>query len=428
MPKRVTFLHAADLHLGAPFRGLRALSDAWANRLLVAIAEAYDRVIDAAITRNVDFVVMAGDIFDSARASYGDYVHFFQGLQRLDDAGIPVYLVTGNHDPYTSWTRDFFTLPPSTTMLPADRPGFDLIERDGEPLCLIGGRGYYNQTWPIDECIAEGVTRAAAEQALSQTHPHASQAPFAVGVLHTGLNLDPIKAPVDPQILLHTGMDYWALGHIHLKYAYPSVDDPRLVFSGCIQGRDVKETGERGVYVVTLEEHAKNRLEFIPTASVVWQRMRVDVSDCNTLPDITDKIMRELFRENGKAHCEQMVARITLEGATPLHAVLQRPGILEDVRKHVNDAYSEFFCDTLLDATVAPRDKDALRREGLFPAVFLQVASSQQVRRDEEVTYLQDEFLKKNLTLPGKCARDIKKLGEEAENFVLDLLSQGEPR
>ena len=65
MSKRVTFIHAADLHLGAPFRGLRALSSKWANRLLTAIPESYDRMVDAAIARDVDFVVVSGDIFDS---------------------------------------------------------------------------------------------------------------------------------------------------------------------------------------------------------------------------------------------------------------------------------------------------------------------------------------------------------------------------
>ena len=217
MSKRVTFIHASDLHLGAPFRGLRALSSKWANRLLSAIPESYDRMVDAAIARDVDFVVVSGDIFDSARPSYGDYLHFFEGLERLGEAGIPVYLITGNHDPYTSWQHDFFSLPPNATMLPGDRPGFALVERDGQPLCLIGGRGYYNQTWPMDECIAEGVTREAAEQALAVQHPHAAEAPFAVGLLHTGLNLDPVKAPVDPAVLMHAGMDYWALGHIHMK-------------------------------------------------------------------------------------------------------------------------------------------------------------------------------------------------------------------
>lgn len=428
MPNRLTFIHAADLHLGAPFRGLRALSDSWANRLLSAISEAYDRVIDAALAREVDFVVIAGDIFDSARTSYGDYLHFFEGLKRLGDAGIPAYLVTGNHDPYTSWQHDFFSLPDNAIMFPGDKPGFALYERNGEPLCIIGGRGYYNQTWPADECIAAGVTREAGEQALRETHPEAGAAPFAVGLLHTGLHLDPVKAPVEPSILLNAGMDYWALGHIHMKYAYPSFADPRLVFSGCIQGRDVKETGERGVYQVTLVEGGSTELEFIPTASVVWQRMRVDVSDCANLPDITDKIVRELFRENGKAHCEEMVARITLEGATPLHPMLKRPDVISELRKHINDAYPVFFCDALVDATVLPLDKEALRREGLFPAVFLQVSEAQRSRADEEIAFLQDEFLKKNIQLPSSYTKNIDELAEDAENLVLDLLSQGDDR
>lgn len=428
MPKRLTFIHAADLHLGAPFRGLRALSSKWANRLLDAIPESYDRMIDAAIAREVDFVVISGDIFDSARPSYSDYLHFFGGLERLGAAEIPVYLVTGNHDPYTSWQYDFFSLPSNAVMLPGDRPGFALVERGGEPLCLIGGRGYYNQTWPIDECIAEGVTREAAELALAAEYPRASEAPFAVGVLHTGLNLDQVKAPVDPAILMRAGMDYWALGHIHVKYAYPSFDDPKLVFSGCIQGRDIKETGERGVFQVTLRQGARTELEFIPTASVVWQRMRINVSDCANLPDITDKIMRELFRENGKAHCEEMVVRIALHGTTPLHVMLERSDVLAGLRKHINDAYPAFFCDALVDETVPLRDKEALRREGLFPAVFLQVADAQRGNPDESIAFLQDEFLKKGIQLPSSYTRNVNELSQAAEDLVLDLLAQDEDR
>ena len=428
MAERLTFIHAADLHLGAPFRGLRALSDAWAARLLTALSEAYDRVIEAALTREVDFVVMAGDIFDNARPSYGDYLHFFAGLRRLEEAGILVYLITGNHDPYTSWQHDSFSLPSNAGMLPGDRPGFALYERDGRPLCIVGGRGYYNQTWPADECIAEGVTRRAAEEALVQRYPEVASAPFAIGVLHTGLNLDNLKAPVAPSTLMNAGMDYWALGHIHLRYAYPSFEDPRLVFSGCIQGRDINETGERGIYHVTLTEGARNTIEPIPTASVVWQRMRVDVSDCANLPAVTDKIMRELFRENGKAHCEEMVSRITLVGSTHLHAMLERDDIRADLRKHLNDSYPAFFCDALLDATVEPRDKDALRREGLFPAVFLQVADAQRSNPDDEIAYLQEEFLAKGMQLPSACTRLVDDLSAEAENLVLDLLSQGEDR
>ena len=427
MSDSLTFLHTADLHLGAPFRGLAQVSELWAARLIQAIAEAFDRMIDAAVQRQVDFVVIAGDVFDASRASYGDYLHFFEGMRTLEAAHIPVYMVTGNHDPYTSWQQSMFSLPANVHMLSADRPGFELFEKDGKPACIIAGRGYYNQTWPMDECIASGLTRQEAVKALEPAHPGVDATPFCIGLVHTGLNLDPVKAPVNPSILLNAGMDYWACGHIHMRYIYPSKENPRIAFSGCIQGRDIKETGTRGVMAVTLKQGELPQLEYIPTASVVWQRLSVNVEDCATLPEISDKIMREQFRANGKAHCEEMISRITLVGKTKLHAVLSRADVLEDLRKHVNDSYPSFFCDTMVDGTVEPRDEQALRKEGLFPAVLMQVADDQLENKDDAVAFLQSEFLDRNLQMPSMCTSKIDELTRDAENLVLDLLTWGDP-
>lgn len=422
MSRRLTFLHAADLHIGAPFRGLRALSEEWARRLSDAIPAAWDRVVETAISREVDFVVVAGDIFDSVRASYRDYVRFFDGLQRLDAAGIPSYLCTGNHDPLSLWQKDFFALPPSATMLAADRPDFALFEKDGEPAALICGRGYPNKVWSQSENIADGITRAAAVELLG---PRAEEAPFAIGLLHTGLTLDPVKAPTDPAELLRAGMDYWALGHIHRRYQNDDAD-PRIVFSGCIQGRDVRETGSRGVYIVTLEEQAPPQLAFVPTASVVWEQVDVDISDCPNIPALVDKTMRELFAVNGTVSCEMMVSRITLVGSSSLHEVLSRPGVLDDVRASINDAYTEFFCDALIDATRAPLDEKALRAEGMFPAVFLRTADAMAADPQGQIDYLQGEFLARNVPLTAALSeKKARRLSEEAAALVLDLLVQG---
>lgn len=418
MMKQTTFIHAADLHLGAPFRGLRAVSTAWADRLLKAIPEAYDRLIAAAIDRKVDFVVFAGDIFDASRPSYADFLHFFEGLKRLEKAGICVYLCTGNHDPYTSWQDDFAEMPSNVYMFPADKPGFVVHRRSGQPLVLLGGRGYYNQSVSASDDIAEGITRAAAEEACG------TKAPFGVGVLHTGLHLDPIKAPTSPRTLLNAGMDYWALGHIHMPYQDSPVN-PRLVFSGCIQGRDIKETGPRGCYQVTLTCDAPNRIDFIPLASVVWQNLEVHVDACTTVSEAYDAIMRELFTLNGKAQCEEMVERITLVGKTPLHRVLETPGVLEDLRKQINDGYPIFFCDALLDRTAAPIDREALMEEGLFPAVLLRQSEAEQADPSAAVAYVQGEFIQRNLALSGPCTRDIQGLQRRAEALLLDLLNGG---
>lgn len=160
----------------------------------------------------------------------------------------------------------------------------------------------------------------------------------------------------------------------------------------------------------------------------MWQQLPVGVSACEALPDVADLIMRALFRANGKAHCEEMVSRIRLTGATHLHEVLQRPDVREDMRKHVNDSYSAFFCDLIVDETTIPRDKDALREEGLFPAVMLQVSSDLLGHPDDAKAFLQDEFLKRNLQLPAACAGRVEDLSARAEDLVLDLLSQGDAR
>ena len=118
----VTFIHAADLHLGAPFKGLRTIVPEWSEVLLQAIPESFRKVISTALAEKVDFVVIAGDVFDNSHPSYADFSLFVKGLKQLDEAGIPVYFVTGNHDPYLSWDNSFASLPPNTHLLGATKP------------------------------------------------------------------------------------------------------------------------------------------------------------------------------------------------------------------------------------------------------------------------------------------------------------------
>ena len=428
MGQSIRFLHTADLHIGAPMRGFRALNDAWAARLQRAVLEAYDRVIDTAIASEVDFVVIAGDAFDTSRPSYGDYLHFFEGLERLDAAGIPSYLIGGNHDPFTSWYRDIERLPPSAHLLGGEAAEFALFERDGAPMCLIGARGYRNQAWPIDEPVAQGITRSAAVQALEPRYRRAAEAPFCIGIIHTGLDLDQSKAYSDPELLLAADVDFWACGHLHRRYVLPSEGNPRIVFPGCVQARDLKEPGERGCYLVTMERPdggpVGNSIEFVPTASVVFHKLEVDVSACQTLADISRLVMAQLFHYNAKANCDEMVVRVILEGETNLHAFLAKSDVIFDLRKRLNNAYPTFFCDTLVDRTRSPRDRLALKREGLFTRHVLRVAEQQRVHSIEMVNYIQSEFVKRGIDVPASLPKRVGPLNDLAEALVLDLLEE----
>ncbi len=429
MTRKLTFIHAADIHMGAPVRGFADLTPEWEARLIESIPTAYDRVISAALSRNVDFVIIAGDMFDTAHASYGDYLRFIDGLNRLDSAGIPSYLIAGNHDPFVVWSESLEFLPPSVHFIGGEAPEFALFERDGAPLCLIGARGYHNQAWPLEEPIADGIDRDAAVEALRLTRPDAQSAPFMVGIIHTGLDLDQSKAYSNPEKLMRSDVDYWACGHLHKRLVLPSESHPRIVFPGCIQGRDLKESESRGCYCVTIEEQQGSlkpsiALEFLPTASVVFHTIKVDVSSCKTLADAGQLLQSNLFHENGHDHCENMVVRIILEGKTDLHEYLVQPHVLDDMRKRLNDAYPTFYCDALIARTAPQRDFELAKREGLFASHILSVANRQRSDEDATINYIQSEFVKRGIAVPASLPRRISDFNDVAETLVMDLLEK----
>ena len=419
MTDTVTFIHAADLHIGAPFKGLRAVSERWADRLTQAVPQAFEGLVGAALAHRVDFVVIAGDCFDAAEPSFGDYLRFVDGLARLDKAGIPVFLCAGNHDPWPTWQQRFTALPANTHLFPADGPGYFCYQRQGRPVAVLAGRSFPAAVWPQDTAVATGLTRAAAQQTLQV------RAPFCVGVLHTGLDWDESAAPVDPRVLGAAGMDYWALGHMHRRRVVDDPADPHIVYSGCLQGRARNETGPHGANLVTLQKGRPNSLEFLPLASVVWACPSVDVASAQTVADMAERVVAALNLLNASAYCPLMIERVTLTGATPLHAELQQAPTLEGLRARINDAAPQFFCDTLIDATVMPIDRERLEREGLFPAAFLAACRKESHDRAGELAYLKAAFADEGIELPEDIAGSLDEMEAEAQNMVLDLLVRG---
>ncbi len=424
MVKKITFIHSGDIHLGAPICGVGSLTEAWALRMENVIAEAFDRMIRAALNRKVDFVVLAGDIFDTTRTTYRDYLRFFEGIAKLDAAGISTYFVTGNHDPYTYWVKDLGFLPSSAHLLGIDGPTFKLFQRDDQPLCLIGGRSYFSQAWPDNRDIAEGITRVAAEQALLPEFPRVAEAPFSIGIIHTGLDFDKKKAPTNEADLLSRGIDYWACGHLHKRLVRPNDHNPRIVFPGCIQGRTIKETGPHGCYLVELEEGVSPKLEFIPTASVVLEKFKIDTSSCQTLNDLKRHIQAAFFQENGKSHCDEMVAQVTLAGKTNLYEFLSQPEVLERLRKELNDSYPSFYCDALTNRTQPRFERFALDNAGVFTALVQDIANDQRERDEEMINFIQNEFVKRGIPIPLSLTRSIDDFEDAAESLVLQLLEE----
>lgn len=418
MSERVTFIHSGDIHLGAPFRGLRALSPAWADRLATAIPDAYDCVIQACIDEQVDFLLLAGDVFDTDKPSYAHYRRFLAGMKRLEARGVPVYIIAGNHDPFSNWREVECDLPPNVCLLPSDKPSFVLFEKDGCSSAVIAARGF--STLPKGEDISAGMTRAAAMEACGV------DAPFCVGMLHTGLWMDPYKAPISEKALLAADMDYWALGHIHKRFLIPE-NNPKIAFCGCAQGRDIKETGARGCLKVTLEKGLPNRVSFIATSQVDWEKLNVDVSSCVGIDAVVWACVQAMFDKNAEVSCEEMVVRIELVGSTRLHARLSDSGILETLRCELNERQPSFYCDALLCSTTPVRDKEKLAASNTFEGTMLRIAREDASDPQRQLSYLQEEFSRRGLSVPRSVAERLASLSERAEDRLLTMID-GEGR
>ena len=114
------FLHAADLHLGSPLNSLGLKVSPEIHELAKKqVNTVFRNLVEVAKSEQVDFVVLAGDIYDKADRDPGARIRVNLGLRELSAAGIKVFLVHGNHDPLTPDYLSGRELPEGVFIFPA---------------------------------------------------------------------------------------------------------------------------------------------------------------------------------------------------------------------------------------------------------------------------------------------------------------------
>jgi len=88
--KKISFVHTADLHLGSPFLGLESLPKPIFERIRDAAFQSFSRIVDLAIGRRADFVLVAGDVYDGEDRDVRSQLYFRKEMERLRGEGIPV--------------------------------------------------------------------------------------------------------------------------------------------------------------------------------------------------------------------------------------------------------------------------------------------------------------------------------------------------
>ena len=304
------FIHASDLHIDSPLRGLDRYEGAPVSRLRSATRGALERLVDLAVAKRVDFVLLGGDIYDQDWQDFHTGLFFREQMVRLDRAEIRVFIVQGNHDAQGAITRQL-SLPDNVTVFSSRAAETHRIEAIA---VAVHGRSFPNR---------------AVDEDLAPSYPAPLGGFFNIGMLHTSLTGrigHDTYAPTDVATLSSKGYDYWALGHVHAREVVS--EQPRIVFPGNLQGRHAKETGPKGCEFVTVAA-GQIESEFVPLDVVRWSHVSVLLEGVDRL-DAVGEVFRKALQPLLVGAADRLHAvRVTLTGSTELHRVEARqPGTL----------------------------------------------------------------------------------------------------
>src|SRR3990172_993244 len=136
-----SFIHAADLHLDSPFKGVIGEAPHIAEAVYSATFDAFESLINLCIEKQVNFLLIAGDVYDGRDRSLRAQLRFRDGLERLAERGISAFVVHGNHDPLKGWSNQI-VWPSGVHVFGAEEVETVTFAMDGKPVAFISGISY----------------------------------------------------------------------------------------------------------------------------------------------------------------------------------------------------------------------------------------------------------------------------------------------
>ena len=298
------FLHAADIHLDSPLRGLERYDGAPVEEIRGATRRAFENLVDLALAEEVAFLLLAGDLYDGDWKDYNTGLFFAAQMQRLEAAGVPVFVIAGNHDAASQISR-VLRPPGNVRVFSTRRP--ETVRLDELEVALHG----------------QGFATAAVSADLAASYPAAVPHLFNIGLLHTSLDGRPdhdAYAPATVDGLRSRGYQYWALGHVHQREVV--CRDPWIVFPGVLQGRHARETGPKGATLVTVRDRTVEEVEHRDLDVFRWAACEVDATGAASAGEVLDRAGRALEREVAAAEGRAVAVRLVVAGACPAHGAL----------------------------------------------------------------------------------------------------------
>jgi exonuclease SbcD len=319
-------------------------SDAMRHQLQKAGRDALIRLVDLAISEQVDALLIVGDLFDNEWLTITTERILGEEMRRATSSGVTVVYATGNHDPgranyramNINWPEQGFHLVRSHQ--PVEIP----IERSGEIVGFV---------------VAAGHQTKQDKSNLANSYPTAPRSAPAIAMLHTQVTGSTSvfeHEPYAPSTMADfegKGYAYWALGHVHKRQTVSA--DPLVIYPGNLQGRDFGETGAKGALVVDLASGVLPETRFVPLAAVRWEVLALDdLARAQSIADIqtaASAAFEDLVTSETDLLADQKwILRVLLSGSCPLVDTLRR----DDER----NALAEYLCEALGVLDVEVRD------------------------------------------------------------------------
>jgi exonuclease SbcD len=343
-------VHFADLHIGVESYG-RIDPETGLSTRLADFLRAFDELVEYALNWGADAVLFAGDAYKSREPTQTHQKEFARRIHRLTAAGVPVYLLVGNHDLPNAWGRatalDIFDTLEVPLVTVGARLGTTVLETKSGPLQVVGvpwpNRGTLMtkdeiRLLPVEQVDREIERKLAA--LIEREAEHLDPALPAVLVAHIAMHGSKVKtgseAPMTagrfpallPSTLDPEKFDYVALGHHHIQQQVGS--RPPIYYAGSMQRVDFGEEHDpKGFMAVTLDSTlpAGERVTDVAFREVTARRF-VTIEVQIRGDDPTEEVVRAVER----AAIRDAIVRVQIQLTAQQNALLRETDVLEALR------------------------------------------------------------------------------------------------
>lgn len=340
MAEKIKFIHTADIHLGQSLSYDQPKNNKLKKILQQASKKSVQNLVDLAVREEVDFILIAGDLYDQESRSIKASRFFLKQAKYLAEKNIKIYIISGNHDP-AGIEKEVFSLPDNVFY-------FSSTE--------VETKNYYKDSKLTARILGQSYQQKFEDRKMYDDYTAPDQSVFNIALLHTALNKNNKRyVPANKtDLLTKKNINYWALGHLH-QYQKVKKENPAIFFSGTLQAHNIREEGEKGAILVEVDQNLNIKQNFISLAPVIFQKLEIELTKENEIENLSDLqiLLAEktaalnkklkIKNKNNKYQIRAVILRILIKGRSKIN------NYFENNREEIAVALKDYLKNNFLE-------------------------------------------------------------------------------